>query len=139
MITKETNIAFFFLLLSLILRGLPTCLLQQCLFTQWGEEKVKMHSSWKSRGGRGGSLGVLAKFFLDAYLGLSKKSRGSPFCILLPFYVKNFWILPPPSPCPHPPCASLRKSFLKIKPWFTLSAFFSICLFFTSFTAITVD
>ncbi len=53
---------------------------------------------------QGGSLRVLAKFFLGVYLGLSRKSRGSPFCILLHLYVTKFfgsYPLPPPAPTPH--------------------------------------
>ncbi len=70
--------------------------------------------------GGGGVLGVLAKFFLGGYLGLSENLVGGPlfylFCVLLHFYVTIFWTLPLSSPLP-PVCIyeNYWSIFLKLR------------------------
>jgi hypothetical protein len=66
-----------------------------------------MQSSWKSRGG---IFGVLAKFFLGGYLGLSESREGGPggpllfFPLFVAFLCDNFSDL---TPLPPPLCVHL--------------------------------
>ena len=112
------------------------CPLQQCLLNG-----VKKRHRCTVVGNPGGPWGF-GQILLRGVLAVVRKCRRVPFLYFIAFLCDKFLELTPSLPLPPPPCASLRKGFLKIKPWFTLSAFFSIYLFiyfFTSFTSNTVE
>ena len=95
MITKETNIAFFFLLLSLILRGLPTCPLQQCLLNG-----VKKRHRCTVVGNPGGPWGF-GQILLRGLLAVVRKCRRVPFLYFIAFLCDKFLELTPSLPLPH--------------------------------------
>jgi hypothetical protein len=59
-----------------------------------------MYSSWKLRGGGPWGCGQI---LFRGVLGVVRKYREYPFCVLMHFYVTIFWTLPPRPPL----CASL--------------------------------
>ncbi len=118
MITKETNIAFFFLLLSLILRGLKHALFNNVYSMGW---RKGIDAQWLEIQG---VLGGFGQILLRGVLAVVRKCRRVPFLYFIAFLCDKFLELTPSLPLPPPPVCIFEKRFIEDQ-----TLVYSFCLF----------